>query len=313
MMAKMPKYYKILDHNGRSCNGGDMKWSLPAKGNPGAWHEVAGPLERCKNGLHLTDDPIRYRTDLHGKGGRSKVCYEVETEGDTIELQHNELVVRRCRLLRRIPWSKFEPSPVIVLLRHVWKTEGKEWEHSWDRLNDAMGRAFFLAVDCGMSFDLEDFKTISREFNPGYWLNMENAYSRACGASSYLRRSHGQNMSAVLAIEHHLGRKPFIVRESASPNAVKVRLNVGAKFGWHIGMKERRDVTVTSFTADQSQVIACSYKTTGNRDDRKIEKIFRITHDDIAEYHKAVRDFDKKCAVEKESAAVDRSLASVEA
>ncbi|MBK9272828.1 MAG: hypothetical protein IPM48_14680 [Saprospiraceae bacterium] len=57
----MDKLYKILV-DGRSCHGGDLKWSLPTKkGNkwiPGEWHEVKGDLKICERGLHLTKKPL---------------------------------------------------------------------------------------------------------------------------------------------------------------------------------------------------------------------------------------------------------------
>ena len=51
--------YKVLDANGCSCNGGSLKWSLPARNDDGSWTpgewmpEIEGPLVECENGYHL--------------------------------------------------------------------------------------------------------------------------------------------------------------------------------------------------------------------------------------------------------------------
>ena len=58
------RLYKILV-NDHSAHGGELAWSLPrarADGGyaPGTWHGVAGPIEVCKHGLHLTTEPVRW-------------------------------------------------------------------------------------------------------------------------------------------------------------------------------------------------------------------------------------------------------------
>ena len=51
--------YKVLDAEGCSCNGGELKWSLPARNDDGSWTpgewmpEIEGPLVECENGYHL--------------------------------------------------------------------------------------------------------------------------------------------------------------------------------------------------------------------------------------------------------------------
>ena len=57
----MTKYYKVLDENGRSCNGGGYQYDLPTKNADGTWTPgkwttpVKGDLELCDNGYHLCD------------------------------------------------------------------------------------------------------------------------------------------------------------------------------------------------------------------------------------------------------------------
>jgi hypothetical protein len=56
--------FKVLVGGG-SCHGGSMVWSLPTANSdgsfaPGEWHEVAGPIIACRNGLHLTTAPAEW-------------------------------------------------------------------------------------------------------------------------------------------------------------------------------------------------------------------------------------------------------------
>lgn len=186
-----------------------------------------------------------------------------------------------------------EDSPALVLMEHVWKHTGEGMGNSWRRLNGAMQDALKLAIEHGMRFNEDDFAYVNEHFRPGYWLNWEGAYSRAVAGP------HGANPSAIKALEKQLSRKAFIVHETASLKAPKIRLHEGQRFEWHIDLKSKVHVTVTSFTKlkDGTQaVIACSYKTreydkkTGYViGTEKIEKRFTITHADIAEYHTAIR------------------------
>jgi hypothetical protein len=293
---KQATWYKVLN-GGRSFHGGSLKWSLPVGDKPGEWHQVEGVLDRCRNGLHLTDDPPKLRPRTNPATCR---CYAVEVDESAGMLPpyDGERVVRRCRLVREVPWEDFAPSPVLVLLRHVWKAQGAahgRHSHSWRRLNDAMQRALALAIDSGMAFNQGDFAVIAREFNPEFWLHIEGCYVHACGKRSVMGTSHGANMTAIRAIEDHLGRRPFLVRETADPDAKRVRLHVGTVFDWHVDLEKRVRVKVTSFAADQSHVVACSYKTfyKSEEDDtgkELVDRVFRITHADLDAYHAAIRD-----------------------
>src|SRR5690606_18464527 len=92
--------YKVLV-NGRSCNGGDLVWSLPRQRPDGSWeagnwHEVGGPIQVRRNGLHLTRHPVEWWK-------RGAECYVAEYEGDTDEDRDGlKIAVRRARLLRRL-------------------------------------------------------------------------------------------------------------------------------------------------------------------------------------------------------------------
>lgn len=317
----MTTYYKVLK-NGRSCSGGKMTWSLPKDGEPGRWHEVDGDLKQCSNGLHLTSEPAY----LMGNG--TQQCYLAEIEGEAIGPFETELVCRKVRLVQLVPWEELIPegdgtailevrSPAYRLLKHVWASQGEGMGHSWDRLNDAMQTALSLAIRSGMAFDVDDFRRFSSDFNSGYWIGAggEGYYAMAVGSGVWSgSRSHGPNPSAYQSFEKWRGRKPFIVRMNAGDEKT-VRLSVGQRFGWHVKLKSRAEVTVTSFAdGPDAHVIACSYKPK-ERDARgyqigpdKIDKRFKITHDAIAEYHAAIKDFNKAQAEKAEAEALDRSL-----
>lgn len=294
--------YKVLE-NGQSFNGGQLKWSLPKGETPGDWHEVDGELKHCRNGLHLTTAP-KYRAPSKPSRFKAVQCFLAEYGDEFLEAESDEIVARRVRLVRHVPWEEIDESlktsPAMQLLSLVWDSEGETSGQgpSWRRLNSSMQEALRLAIDSGMHFAEDDFGKIQKLFRPEYWLHIEGCYSRAIDAP------HGPNPSAYQAIEKHLGRKPFIVQETSS-TAKKVRLNVGSKFKWHEDMLRAIDVKVTSFGsiekgeggAKQSTqcVIACSYKERDRSkyEPDKVDRIFKITHEDIAAYHKAIREHKK--------------------
>lgn len=74
-----------------------MHWSLPQKGEPGEWMEVApDPLRICKNGLHLAIGPA-----VVNWLGQTLYIAQYDDEDDTID-GGVKIVVRRARLLYRI-------------------------------------------------------------------------------------------------------------------------------------------------------------------------------------------------------------------
>ena len=93
------KLYKILDKGGRSCNGGNIEWSLPEKQKDGSWEPgkwmpiIRGELIACENGYHLCREK-----DLLSWLNES--IYEAEYKGKLIE-SDNKVVVRQARLVRK--------------------------------------------------------------------------------------------------------------------------------------------------------------------------------------------------------------------
>ena len=165
--------------------------------------------------------------------------------------------------------AKKTDSPAIQLLRLLWRHEGHQMGHSWERINATMRNGLGLAIRSGLEFARGDFAVISDAFNPGCWLNGERMYSVACLGE------HGPNRSAAISFERWKGRKPFILDGH--------RLAVGSKFDWY---DDR--VTVTSFADDSSYLVACSYKyTESNTGDtyarRKVAHRYKIAIADLRE------------------------------
>lgn len=90
------KYYKVLTE-GRSPTMRTL-WFLPSRGVVGEWMAVDGELKRCSNGLHLTSDPLHFRSGI-----ANAQCYLAETDGETIGPFGHELVARKARLVKRVP------------------------------------------------------------------------------------------------------------------------------------------------------------------------------------------------------------------
>lgn len=178
-------------------------------------------------------------------------------------------------------------SAPIRLLSLVWDHMQEATSHSWLKVNHAMADALSLAIRSGMRFDLEDFGAAMKQFRPGYWRYIENAYREAV---LY------HNASAYQAIERHLGRKPFIVKPAScriqtgdGPCGLGLaRLIVAAEFQWRGEL-----VHVGSFNDEKGYVNASSYKRVDGQEDcpqckraigwSKAKELhrYRITHADI--------------------------------
>ena len=144
-MNQEKKLYKILV-NGKSCHGGDLKWSLPKGEKAGKWHTVKGDLKICSKGIHLTNEPFNWY-----KWGCT--LYEAEAK-DIIAWEDNKCVCRSARLVKEFPhpkwWTDVE-GWVATLSKIAWlKPDGKpkkEWKlfetraAAWDAVWDAAGAA----------------------------------------------------------------------------------------------------------------------------------------------------------------------------
>lgn len=150
-----------------------------------------------------------------------------------------------------------DASPALRLLRTAWDGEGTATSgRSWRRLNGAMQDALELAIEAQVKFARDDFDAIYKQLRAGYWLHIEGAYGRAI--------EHG-NLSAALAIEAHLKRKPFLVHTRLPGSGDgKVRLCVGSAFAWYdafrVEVESSYAVRVTSFDDAAGSLVACAYQ-----------------------------------------------------
>jgi hypothetical protein len=91
--------YKVLNHDGTSCNGGSGQWSLPKNGKPGAWFKVKGKLEPCENGIHACrrDQLVEWL---------GPAIYELEPGSKVLDWG-DKVGMRRARLIRKIDaWNE---------------------------------------------------------------------------------------------------------------------------------------------------------------------------------------------------------------
>jgi len=89
-------WYKVLVGD-QSCTAGSMTWSLPRDGQPGEWHEVPAPIERCRTGLHLTQDPAQWWKD----GCTVYLAEGEEPDGQPMDAG-SKVAFRRARLIREL-------------------------------------------------------------------------------------------------------------------------------------------------------------------------------------------------------------------
>ena len=175
-------YYKVLDERGRSCNGGEVNWELPTKGEDGKWKPgewmpaIKGDLELCANGYHLCRN-----NDLLGWLGAA--IYEAEVRGEKEE-GGDKIVVRECRLLSKCDnWNdKTARLFACWCVRHTPLADGRV---VWDLLTDDRSRA---AVD------------MSERYARGGATEEELAAARAAAWDAAWDAAGGAQMKKLLSI-----------------------------------------------------------------------------------------------------------------
>jgi len=95
------KYYKIIDENNLSCNGGTFDWSeyLPTKNEDGSWAPGKWTPEQrvvmCKSGYHVIDA-------YHLLDWANAQLYECEVIGASTDKDNNKYACASVRLTRKI-------------------------------------------------------------------------------------------------------------------------------------------------------------------------------------------------------------------
>lgn len=148
-----------------------------------------------------------------------------------------------------------------------------------------MHNALSLAIGSGFKFDVGDVKHVIENYRSGYWIGASDEWIYGDAVAI-------ENGSAVASYEAWKGREGFLADDvqmywdsdgyshGDRLNRQRERLTVGAGFAW-----KGSTLKVTSFSADQSYVNACSYKKVkreGSEYEReKIDKRFKITRSDL--------------------------------
>lgn len=127
--------YKVLGPDGASAHGGSLAWSLPTRDEdgawtPGEWHEVAGAIALCRNGLHLTADPMQWPI----VGMR---VFAAEAAGDSATGADDKSAHRRARLLKETPelvpehWRRAERFVLTEIPAVPWCQQVGTVDPSW--------------------------------------------------------------------------------------------------------------------------------------------------------------------------------------
>lgn len=168
-------------------------------------------------------------------------------------------------------------SPAVEFLNCVWKHDGStDKSKSWRRLNAALQTTLAVAIRSGFKFSDQDFFTIQKRFNSGFWIgDGETYYAMACASAQYPENQYGENLSACIAFETWINRPAFILEDRDG----RRRLAVGSNMTWN-GERTR----ITSIKGES--LVTCSYK---NQDRTKINKRYTVSSDEISAYSKAWR------------------------
>jgi hypothetical protein len=122
-------------------------------------------------------------------------------------------------------------SPAMQMLALTWRGTNSAAAHSWERVNHAMSMALELVISYGFLFDEADFKSITEQFRPHYWMQPDWVYRMAVTGGRIGKHTfdHGDlvasphNMSAVKSMEAN-GHPSWMLRGH--------RLFVGARLCW---------------------------------------------------------------------------------
>jgi hypothetical protein len=106
------KFYKVLV-SGESCYSGSMTWSLPSGEALGDWQEVTEPLQICKVGLHVTDQPAKWYKE-------NCDVYLVEIAGETTAYEESnaKIACARVRLIKKLDAAELAAVNIFIEGEH---------------------------------------------------------------------------------------------------------------------------------------------------------------------------------------------------
>ena len=168
------------------------------------------------------------------------------------------------------------PFMVEECVEHV----GDVTPHSWERLNQSMGKALRLAIYAGMEFHVTDFGKIMADFRGGRW----GCYGSDAWESKFRLACEENNRSAAISFEAWKGRKPFTIEEPHTDTPT--RIYVGRRFEWN-----GATVICTSFGGDGSYITAVEYRTDTKQYEHKVKRRSRITIADIREVRRKQKQY----------------------
>lgn len=129
-MPTPTQLFKVLSADGRSCHGGNLQWPLPTQSPDGSWTpgaavSVTGPLEPCKNGIHLA---TARQVVERWQGER---VYVAQWHGELIGAE-DKYVARSVRLLHPTAWDArtarhFAADCAERALQRVTQTDPRSW------------------------------------------------------------------------------------------------------------------------------------------------------------------------------------------
>ena len=184
-------------------------------------------------------------------------------------------------------------SPAIQVIEMIYRNSPKSL--AWVTLNDCLDSSLRIAIKAGLKFDQNDFAYMTNKLGFYHWCGNDGHMS---GEGYYSIAVEHKNTSCIKSFETWKNRKPFVmanVDHRSGATRKKDRLAIGSKFRW----KDKGVLTVTSFAADGSHLVACSYKKR-EYDKRgfpfgpeKVDKLLKLTPSELAAEAKFVIAYEK--------------------
>lgn len=161
-----------------------------------------------------------------------------------------------------------EENEAIKLLQFVWSHDKTR---SWTKLNSMLHDALYIAIEGKMTFAIDDFETIVKKFNGGYWFGA-NANSKGMGERFYQYAVVNDNTDAIKSYEKWTGLKAFILDGK--------RQYTGCLF---IDAVSR--YRVTGFSEDYSKIMLVSYNAADWNESGK-KKLISLNNHEWLEFRK---------------------------